>query len=330
MSAADDLRLEYSSAAGQTGMERGALGIAAFGEDIGTVAPPEVPQVAVRMPVLAASGAVLECWRSGGPVRYGHIGAVRLAQSGALVFGALEAEERADDPTRSGLEAATEWAYRQVHAALEASGHPHLVRVWNYLPRINVETHGLERYRQFNVARQRALLACGRQVHGNVPAASALGCAAGTLAIYFLAAREAPRFIENPRQTSAYHYPREYGERAPSFSRGTLLERAGRPALFISGTSSIVGHRTLHAGDAAAQTRETLANIEALLREAGTFTLEALTYKIYVRRPSDLAAIRREVDAALGSRARRVYLQADVCRADLAVEIEAAGGCGGS
>ena len=59
------------------------------------------------------------------------------------------------------------------------------------------------------------------------------------------------------------------------------------------------------------------------------FTLEDLAYKIYVRRPADLPLIRRELDAALGARARRVYLQADVCRSDLAVEIEAAGGCDG-
>ncbi len=38
--------------------------------------------------------------------------------------------------------------------------------------------------------------------------------------------------------------------------------------LFISGTASIVGHRSLHIGDTAAQTRETLTNIEALLGEA--------------------------------------------------------------
>ena len=334
MSRAGGVRLEYLEAAGPPDARPDTLGLAVYGaqpsvRETGECA--QVPQVAVHMRVLGAPEPLLERWGAGGPVRYGHCGEVRVAHTEALLFGALQAEERAASAGRSGLEAATEWAYRQIHAALEASGYAHLVRVWNYLPRINIETHGLERYRQFNIARQRALIACGRQISGNVPAASALGCADGPLVVYFLAARAAPRFIENPRQMSAYHYPPEYGERAPSFSRATLLERpAGGAVLFISGTSSIVGHRTLHAGDPAAQTRETLTNIEALLGAAGHFSLGSLAYKVYVRDAQDLPAVRREVDAALGPQARRVYLQADVCRADLAVEIEAAGGCDGS
>ena len=323
------LQLAYQPA-GTQGAPAGTLATARYG----LPPPPRAagtagPDVAVHMPVLAGSEALLEHWSSAAQVRYGHCGAVRLAHTTDLTFGAIEAEEPPDGAQRTGLETATEWVYRQVHAALEASGHAHLVRVWNYLPRINLETHGLERYRQFNIARQRALIASGRPVGGEVPAASALGSADGPLVVYFLAARRAPRCLENPRQVSAYHYPREYGERSPSFSRATLIEHAGRETLFISGTASIVGHRTLHAGDAAAQTRETLANIEALLGELPGFTLQHLIYKIYVRHRPDLQTIRREVDAALGSGPARVYLQADVCRADLDVEIEAAGGCGG-
>ena len=328
MNGTTGLHLAYQPA-GTPADRAGTLATARYGLPPPALAAAAAPDVAVRMPVLAGPGALIEHWSSAEPVRYGHCGAVRLAHTADLTFGALEAEEPPDGAERTGLETATEWAYRQVHAALEASGHAHLVRVWNYLPRINLETHGLERYRQFNIARQRALIASGRPVGGNVPAASALGSIDGPLVVYFLAARRAPRCLENPRQVSAYHYPREYGERSPSFSRATLIEHAGREALFISGTASIVGHRTLHAGDAAAQTRETLANIGALLEELPEFSLERLLYKIYVRHRSDLETVRREVDAALGSAAARVYLQADVCRADLDVEIEAAGGCGG-
>ena len=328
MSGATGLRLEYA-AAGLEAAPADTLVAAQFGLAAPVPTDPVVPRVTVRMPVLHGPAALLERWSTAGPVRYGHYGAVQLAHTEAFTFGAIEAPEPPDAPERSGLEVATEWAYRQLHAALEAGDHPHLVRVWNYLPRINLETRGLERYRQFNIARQRALLACGRQIRGSVPAASALGSAEGPLVVYFLAARRTPRCIENPRQVSAYHYPREYGEHAPSFSRATLAEHAGGAALFISGTASIVGHRTLHTGDTAAQTRETLANIEALLGELKGFSLASLAYKVYVRHPEDLEVIRREVDAALGPGPSRVYLKADVCRADLAVEIEAAGGCGG-
>ena len=326
------MRLEYVESERACEGWSDALGAAVFGADpLGAPVPPEVPHTAVRMPVLAGPGRWIERWRSPEPLQYTRAGAVRLACAGALAFGALSAEEPHEPPAGvSALEAATEWAYGQIHAALATSGCRHLVRIWNYLPRINTESGGLERYRQFNGARRRALLSSGRLIRGPVPAASALGCGHGPLSIYFLAAREAPRFIENPRQVSAYHYPRQYGQRAPIFSRATLVDTAQGARLFISGTSSIVGHRTMHAGDPAAQTRETLANIEALLAQAPPFTLESLTYKIYVRHPADLPLVQREVDAAIGPRPPRVYLQADVCRADLAVEIEATGGCGES
>ncbi len=151
---------------------------------------------------------------------------------------------------------------------------------------------GTERYRQFNTARRHALRASGRAVAGSVPAASALGAdSESPLVIYFLAGQVAPVFVENPRQVSAYHYPQQYGPHSPAFSRAALLRQAGSLALFISGTASIVGHRSLHIGDTAAQTRETLTNIEALLGEANRlaggahFDLDALAYKVYVRRP---------------------------------------------
>ncbi len=326
------MRLEYVESERAREGWSDVLGAAVFGADpLAEPIPAEVPHAAVRMPVLAGPPRWVERWRGAEPPQYTRVGAVRLACAGGLAFGALSAEEPPEPPAGlSGLEAATEWAYGQIQAALAACGRPHLLRIWNYLPRINAETGGLERYRQFNDARRRALLSSGRLIRGPVPAASALGCGHGPLSIYFLAAPEAPRFIENPRQVSAYHYPRQYGERAPIFSRATLVEAARGARLFISGTSSIVGHRTMHAGDPAAQTRETLTNIEALLAQTPPFTLESLTYKIYVRHPADLPLVQREVDAALGPRPPRVYLQADVCRADLAVEIEATGGCGES
>ena len=103
--------------------------------------------------------------------------------------------------------------------------------------------------------------------------------------VYFLAGRVAPVFVENPRQVSAYHYPREYGTHSPVFSRAALLRQAQSLTLFISGTASIVGHRSLHLGDTAAQTRETLTNIEALLGEANR-TARAARTSTWTRSPT--------------------------------------------
>ena len=346
MSSGQSLRLEYvtPSESGSEGWH-GVLGAAAFegGADAeralgGNGA--EFPLARVHTPVLGEAREMLEVWHSGDRVEPGSHGRVRYARGGNFLFGSIAVHEAELSRTpgagvRTPLEAATDLAYREMYAALAAVGNPPLVRVWNYIPDINIDSHGLERYRQFNKARHEASLACGRAVTGNVPAASALGAAAGSpLTIYFLASRQAPAFIENPRQVSAYRYPAQYGPRSPAFSRATVLGEGSEATLFVSGTASIVGHRTLHAGDPAAQTRETLVNIQALIDEAlrrfraEALRLESLAYKVYVRDPRDLPLIQAELESALGSEAALLYLKADICRRDLAVEIEAVGGGG--
>ena len=111
------------------------------------------------------------------------------------------------------------------------------------------------------------------------------------------------------------------------------LGLVGGPLLFVSGTASIVGHRTAHAGDVVSQTRETVTNIRALVAEANRvagaelFATGRLRYKAYVRRPGDLAAVAHEF-AAFEPAASVVYLNADVCRAGLLAEIEAVGDAG--
>jgi chorismate lyase/3-hydroxybenzoate synthase len=325
------------------------LGVATFNgaAPLGATGTAEIPVAQVSTPVLAAAAQVYEVWRCNEPAESGRHEGVRFRRTGDMLFGCISITEteicapRSRDASprdrrhgHSPLHEATAQAYRQICATLDAESYPHLLRVWNYLPDINRHIHGTERYREFNSARQHALRASGRPLSGNVPAASALGARPDSpLLVYFLAARTAPTFLENPRQTSAYHYPRQYGSHSPVFSRATLLRQPGSLMLFISGTASIVGHRSLHVGDTAAQTRETLANIEALLAEANRiapgarFSLDALACKVYVRRPADLPVIQAELHSALGADARTIYLQADICRQDLLVEIEAAAMC---
>ena len=342
MRAPPGLHLHYVSLAEYESAQWGdVLGVATFNGP-GASKPPAtgpagIPIALVSTPVLPAAGDLCEVWRCGEPAASGERERVRFRHSGEMLFGCIaipetgSARASSEDNGCSPLQEATAQAYRQIFATLAAENYPHLLRVWNYLPAINRDEHGSERYRQFNRARQLAMRACGRAPQGNVPAASALGSPLESpLVVYFLAARTAPTFVENPRQVSAYHYPREYGSHSPAFSRATLLRQGAGLMLFISGTASIVGHRSLHLGDTAAQTRETLANIEALLAEANRavrgarFELDTLACKVYVRRPADLPLVQAELEAALGGGARVVYLQADICRQDLLVEIEAA------
>ena len=314
------------------------LGIASFSRPpVSTPGAGEIPVAKVNMPVLLGTADVYEVWRADQPAESGSRDRVRFRRSENLLFGCIavaESDIAALPASPSPLHTATEQAYREICATLDTLGYPHLLRVWNYLPDINRDSHGIERYREFNRARQHALSACGRALTGNVPAASVLGALSGSpLVVYFLAGRTAPAFIENPRQLSAYRYPREYGSHSPVFSRATLLRQGESLTLFISGTASNDGPRSVPDGDTAEHTRERHNYIAALLEEANRmeraarFSLGSLAYKAYVRRPEDLAVVRAELTRSLAPASRVIYLQADICRQDLLVEIEATGTC---
>ena len=298
----------------------------------------KVPVTASMTPALGAIDNLCEVWRvsadSGTEASTGFEtqGCVQFRQRDGLLFGSITLhEERLNGGGAAALHEATMSAYQEIFAVLRSTQTGHLIRIWNYLPEINGEADGDERYRHFNSARQSAFRNSGRSTIGSVPAASALGSPAGSpISIYFLASRQPARMIENPRQTSAYHYPAKFGVHSPIFSRACVLSESSGANLFVSGTASIVGHESIHLGDVAAQTRETLLNIEALLDQANRFvdagySLEKLKYKVYVRRPADLGAIASVLSESLQASTSIVYLQADVCREDLLVEIEAAG-----
>lgn len=272
-----------------------------------------------------------EIWQSTVPCTAGRAEGIAWRRAGDVLYGVIELDEAAFAGAGDGspLQAASREAYARIFRLLAAQGLPHLWRAWNYFADINGESHGLERYRQFNIGRQDAFLDHARAATGNLPAACAIGLAGGPLNIAFMAGAQPATAIENPRQISAYDYPADYGPRSPSFSRAALVRLPGQEILFVSGTASIVGHSTVHAGDAAAQCRETMDNIAAVLAEANrrcrsvAYTLDELSYRVYVRHADDLGSAREVLAARLGSGVGLVFVQADICRADLLLEIEA-------
>ncbi len=291
-----------------------------------------LPCLHVSMRSLGRSDTICELWHSAAVLEEGQHENIRYRCNDEMLFGVIELPET-DFTGTMPLQEATESAYRQIGTLLDKLNYSYVMRFWNYMADINAETCQLERYRQFNIGRQAGMEMRNPNLKSNVPPACALGTASGKLCIAFLAGRTAPIAIENPRQMSAYAYPPVYGPRSPSFSRAGLVMLEGQEWLFISGTASIVGHASVHIGDVAAQTRETLTNIGAVLEQAnqqvrqGRFHLSGLQYKIYLRRCGDLEIVRAEFDAITGG-AEAVYLQADICRQELLIEIEAAAAAG--
>ncbi len=314
-----------------------ALACVTFAADPPCDAVAGLPVVRVQTPMVGQTQGVLEVWRSAPAVVSGQSGTVHYRCNGELMFGQVvlsesDFPETADGAGPSSLQRATKSAFQEIFALLDKTNYSHLLRVWNYFPAINEESHGLERYRQFNIGRQEGFLACSRSLTENIPAACALGTIDSQLTVLFIAGQSGPVAIENPRQVSAYHYPPDYGPRSPTFSRATLARVGEQEMLFISGTSSIVGHRSVHIGDVEAQTRETLANIKAVVGAANRFTSHAryseenMMYKVYVRRAKDVDAVRAEMQRAYGPKVQVIFLEAEICRRDLLVEIEAIAG----
>lgn len=275
----------------------------------------------IPLPLLV--GPRFDLWQGSAPLRTGVSEGVRWADDGSTVLLQLTVPdaEWMRDPA-----AASESAYRRLEAARQACGAPHWWRLWNYLGGILSGEGDEERYRQFTLGRHRAWAAAG-QLDATLPAATAIGCAGG-LQVFALAGRIAAEPVENPRQVSAWRYPRDYGIQPPSFARASLLREGDAGWLFVSGTASIVGHESRHVDDLAAQFAEARANLDAVLaaaaRRAGCAVacFQPRNFKLYWSRAEDAAA-HAALAAQLAAQAPTQVLQGTICRRELAVEIEA-------
>lgn len=261
--------------------------------------------------------AVAEVWQIDASVEHGRAGAVRYAAGGEWLFGAIELDEAA----QGSLEQAAETAYRALAAFHASRAERHVLRVWNYFGAINHGAGDDERYKRFCAGRTRGM---GAGFAGGYPAATAIGVqgAPQRLQIYWLASASAGTRVENPRQTSAWRYPRHYGPSPPTFARGMRLP--GGAGLAISGTAAIVGHASKAAGDLDAQLAETFANLDALLTAAGAaggFDARS-PLKVYLRDPAQAGRVADFLAAHLPLAVPRLLLAGDVCRAELAVEID--------
>ncbi|HVG25442.1 MAG TPA: Rid family hydrolase [Thermoanaerobaculia bacterium] len=233
---------------------------------------------------------------------------VEVWQSDELLFGAAAVEET------KPLEESSRALYARLIEQVRASGHPYFVRMWNFVGGIN-EIEERERYQLFCAGRHDAFIAAGYHHDVDLPSASAVGMRGRGLIAYFLASREPGVQVENPRQVAAYDYPPQYGPKSPSFSRATVW----RDTIFVSGTSSVVGHKSVHAGDVDAQLDETLRNIEVVLAQTGRGLGNVIAAKTYVRNAADYARIASRLADVFPV---NLYLEADICRKDLLLEIE--------
>ncbi len=288
----------------------------------GAASAPNDPRIVhTGLQQLGSATPTYEVWTSNEAVNYGSSHGVNWAATSELLLCSVVS----DDNDATTLDSLSQSTYEALLKVTSQLGYPHLLRAWNYIEGVNIGQGDSERYKQFCLGRHNAFQSHSQHKgDASYPAASAVGHHANTLTAYILAAKQPGTHFENPEQVSAYRYPRQYGPKSPSFARATL--NPNRDSVYISGTASIKGHETLHPNDTQAQLSVTFDNISQLLEHVGqgselAKTPEITSVKVYIRHPEELEAVRSRVSEQYPS-ANILYVQGDICRSDLNVEID--------
>ncbi len=277
----------------------------------------------VGLPVLGEQQRTLEVWRSPSPVQRETNADIGWVSNGTIGI----AWVLVDESVYGGLEIATCQAYQYLLNFIYGQGYPILLRVWNYFSCVNDIDNGLERYQGFCRGRYQALAENGTIAETGLPAACVIGTHSPGLLIYCLATKSRGLQIENPRQMSAFHYPLHYSPKSPSFSRAILKNWINTEShLYVSGTASIVGHRSRHQDNGLAQLQETLRNLDALISSANTHCegspLQPALLKVYARPQIAQGELQPYIAQHFGSDTPTLFLQGEICRRDLLLEIE--------
>ena len=270
---------------------------------------------------------------------------VRVTHNGMSWVHCAQVEPR---PGTEGVFNQTISAMSSMRALLTSRkiGFDQIVRTWFYLGGIVEDEGDTQRYKEMNRARSdffegvQFLAGClppGRQHSAVFPGSTGIGTDGRGVLLSCIALDMSTRRdvvampLENPRQVSAFDYAQLYSPKSPKFARAMALSCGDFATIFISGTASITSSETRHIGDVAAQTGETIDNIEALISEPnladhglpglGTTLANLGLVRVYIKRQDDYDKVRAVCEARLGD-LPTVYAVADVCRPELLVEIE--------
>jgi chorismate lyase/3-hydroxybenzoate synthase len=262
--------------------------------------------------------SLYECWWIAEPVNYRVDGNLRIAECEDYAIVIRDCLETADDD----LESLTYESYRELMTAVRSTDHKKLAKAWNYLGSINEGDGDLERYRRFSAGRAKAFLELnvGDDI---VPTGTGVGTIRDLgLTIIALASKHPLELAENPRQLSAFNYPRQYGPSSPKFARCGYVTNDKHSLYLLSGTAAIVGHESLHPHEIDSQLDETLRNLEAL---SGSVSMldKSSVLRVYLRSPDDAPFVSGKLKAEFGiSDDQVVFLHGHICRRELVIEID--------
>ena len=301
----------------------------------------------VAQPPCNGAALVVELWAVGGDgVKVTRHGAflIEVASEGIrwIHVGGICGPKWASGPHQEALYC-FEGLEKQL--ARTGAGSDQVVRTWIYVNQIAAGPDGRQRYQEMNRARTevfRDRWMCGRSLGTMAPltvypASTEVGTQGRTTSMCCMALDSSRPDVfvlplENPQQTAACDYASSYSPHSPKFSRAMAVVQGHFVTTLVSGTASIVNQQTVHPGDAARQTEQTIQNIAILIAPAnfarhglpgaGASLRDLAKLRVYVKRPEDYLVCREVVERMLPG-VPVLYLRADVCRPDLLVEIEA-------
>jgi len=302
-----------------------------------TAHPPEKPwKVAVEVAFIVKDNSELfyRIWKSTPYV-------VRISASGKEVWANGLGEGLFPADTSRAAEA----AFNQMRILLETEGMSfnHLVRQWNYIGNILKVEDEFQNYQLFNEIRNKNYKRY-RTISG-YPAATGVGMKYGGVKLDFYAVNPGKSLeisaVNNPEQVKPYDYGQKVlkgipvggteKKQAPQFERAVLLSNNLSSSILVSGTASIIGQDTIGIGDIEKQTDITIDNIrrlhengrEELLKvETGKNSGRLILLRVYIKDQDDFAKVKSICESRFPG-VPTVYIEADICRDDLLVEIEA-------
>ncbi|MBD3316257.1 MAG: hypothetical protein GF344_10755 [Chitinivibrionales bacterium] len=227
--------------------------------------------------------------------------------------------------------------YRSIFGFISEYPEYELVRIWHFVPLIVNEMDrsapDVEGYRCFNSGRFKAF----RERYGNeisqwrIPAATAVGAQDEYLSIEFFASSAPCHFFENKVQIPAYRYSKKYGKLPPVFVRGALCHLKDATLLITSGTASVVMEDSIHEDDLCGQIRQTFDNLKVLSDKANlknyglnfAFGFDDLTVlRVYYKNSEEKECIEKEIGKYVSPECNVHYVNTDICRKELVIEIE--------
>lgn len=235
-------------------------------------------------------------------------------------------------------------AFEQMNLILKSEGFTFgdVIRQWNYIERIIDFTDSSQHYQIFNDVRSN-YYASSTFPYG-YPSATGIGMSHNGIILEFLALKPVSGIyvlpIQSPVQTNAHQYsPRVLSSNqytsisclksTPKFERGKAVYGPQGGMLFVSGTAAIKGEASASQYDIVEQTRMTLNNIDNLIAHENLmrnginkhYTSNPLILRVYLKQAEDFDKI-KDIVLAYAGQIPVLFLQADICRPELLVEIE--------